>query len=139
MNLFIDNYKLSIQENQNSLSPFNSDKQNETFGDSLLNNESEILKSISISPIGFMNQSRPPKEVSIEARPLPKGPFDKIKQLCIEHCENKLVKQFVNIILSGHLEDSADNREEIMSHIEYRVCDKMNSLIEALCRCDKRK
>lgn len=139
LSIFIETYKMSIQEDHSrSLSPFSSDKQNETFGDSLMNTDSEILKSINRSQSPALLQVKSQKE-TIEARPLPRGPFDKIKELCIDHCNNTLVHQFVVIILSGYLEDDSENKEEIITYVKEIVAEKMNTLIEALCRCDKRK
>lgn len=137
-----------MQENQNSLSPFFTDKQNETFGDSLINNESEIFKNINMTfltqpkpvrdPISLLDYNRTPKDTP-ELRPLPKGPFDRIKQLCIEHWEHKLVKQFVHVILAGYLNDYYENKDNIIRVVEEIILEKMNGLIEALCKCDKRK
>ena len=142
LQVFIDHFNLSLQENTQSLSPFTSDRQNETFGDSLLNTESDIMKSMnSSSPI---NSSKAViKDPPPESRPLPlplaKSPFDKIRTLCIDHCNNILVRQFVKIILSGYLDEHSDNREEIVMEVENLVSDKLTGLVEALCRCDKRK
>ena len=104
-----------------------------------MNTDSELMKSINMSPANAISKISLPKEPVIDSRPLPKGPFDKIKELCIEHCENDLVNQFVSIILSGYLDDDTEGKEEIMQYVESIVSNKMNSLIEALCRCDKRK
>lgn len=145
--LFIENYKGSLQENH-SLSPFTDDKSNEHFTDSITVSEIEENKyqrpvSFGVVPL----ETRPPASNSIkfakdpvqDSRPLPKSPFDRIKQLCVEHCENKLVKLFVGIILSGYLEDLSEDKDDIINQVEEIVMDKMHSLIEALCRCDKRK
>jgi hypothetical protein len=145
--IFIENYKGSLQENH-SLSPFTDDKSNEHFTDSITVSEIEENKyqrpvSFGVVPL----ETRPPASNSIkyakdpvqDSRPLPKSPFDRIKQLCVEHCENKLVKLFVGIILSGYLEDLSEDKYDIINQVEEIVMDKMHSLIEALCRCDKRK
>lgn len=138
--LFVENYKASSQGNHNhSLSPFSSDRQTDTFVDSLLNTGSDMLKSVNLSQTPVLSQVRSQKEPVAENRPLPRGPFDKIKELCIDHCNNTLVHQFVVIILSGYLDEDSDSREEIINYVEEVVADKMTVLIEALCRCDKRK
>lgn len=59
--------------------------------------------------------------------------------MCIDHCNNILVRQFVKIILSGYLEEDSDNREEIIMEVENLVSEKLTGLVEALCRCDKRR
>lgn len=138
LNTFIENFKLSLQENTQSLSPFTSDPQNETFGDSLLNTESDIMKSINSSSL--INSSKALiKDPQPDSRPLPRNPFEKIRIMCIDHCNNILVRQFVKIILSGYLDQHSDNREEIIMDVENLVSEKLVGLVEALCRCDKRK
>ncbi|OMJ94291.1 hypothetical protein SteCoe_2636 [Stentor coeruleus] len=145
--VFIENYKGTLQENH-SLSPFTDDKSNEQFTDSITAvevEENRYQRPVSFGAVPL--ETRPPASNSIkftkdpiqDSRPLPKSPFDRIKELCVEHCENKLVKLFVRIILSGYLEDLSDDKDDIISQVEEIVMDKMNSLIEAVCRCDKRK
>jgi hypothetical protein len=138
LQVFIESFKKSLQETTQSISPFTNDHQNETFGDSLLNTESDVIKSFNSSSV-ISNSKVLVKENSLESRPLPRSPFDRIRVMCIDHCNNILVRQFVKIILSGYLDDFSENREEIIMEVENLVSEKMTGLIEALCRCDKRK
>lgn len=96
-----------------------------------------MLKSVESS--GFLSNHKTAKDSVGDLRPLPKGPFDKIRVLCIEHSNRVLVRQFVKIILSGYLNDSSKSKDHLFNEVETMISEKMTGLIEALCRCDKRK
>ena len=136
--LFVENYKNSMQDfKEDSIAPFFPERpQNETFGDSIINIDFEPAKALSIAPPA--PPQRPLKESNID-RPLPKGPFEKIRQSCVDYCEKILVHQFVMIVLNGYFEENLDSNEEIVTEIETVVIEKMNGLIDALCKFDKRK
>ena len=137
LSVFIESFKFTLHENTQSISPFTNEHLFEPFGDSLTNTENEMMKSVESS--GFLLSQKGLKDSVGDLRPLPKGPFDKIRVLCVEHSNQVLVHQFVKIILSGFLEDHSQSKDKLSSEVETMVSEKITGLIDALCRCDKRK
>ena len=134
MELFVETYYSTEAEN----SPPKPPKHEDTFNESAIKPEyefdanSDIFQSLEISPIKGNSKS---KDLS---RQIKKSPLEDMKWQLIDYSQSYLVSQFVHSVLSEVVPDTG-LLEQLQPVVVNWINEKVKSLIEAVCDCDKRK
>jgi len=134
MELFVETYYSTEAEN----TPAKPLKHEDTFNESAIKPEyefdanSDIFQSLEISPIKGNSKS---KDLS---RQIKKSPLEDMKWQLIDYSQSYLVSQFVHSVLSEVVPDTG-LLEQLQPVVVNWINEKVKSLIEAVCDCDKRK